>query len=94
MSKHTAGPWKLCREEHPRGWIVDANDGQYTICIVRDGTGEAQNIANARLIAAAPELLAVLQELRESADYWSEYDVPCGIVDRIDAAIAKAVSHE
>lgn len=32
----------------------------------------------------------MLQELAESAEYWSEYDVPVGIVDRINDAIAKA----
>ena len=31
--------------------------------------------------------LAVLQELKESSDYWSEYDVPIGIHERIDEAI-------
>ena len=46
--------------------------------------------ANARLVAAAPDLLAVVKELEESASYWSEYDVPLGIVDRLRAAIAKA----
>lgn len=35
-------------------------------------------------------LLAVLKELQESASYWSEYDVPLGIVNRINTAIAKA----
>lgn len=45
---------------------------------------------NAHLIAAAPDLLAVAKELEESASYWSEYDVPLGIVDRLRAAIAKA----
>ena len=45
---------------------------------------------DARLIAAAPELLTVLQDLQQSASYWSEYDVPLGIVERINAAIAKA----
>jgi hypothetical protein len=38
--------------------------------------------------AERDELLAVLKELQESAAYWSEYDVPLGIVDRINAAIA------
>ena len=45
---------------------------------------------NAHLIAAAPDLLAVVKELETSASYWSEYDVPLGIVDRLRAAIAKA----
>ena len=48
------------------------------------------NKADAQLIAASPDLYAVLKELQESAAYWSEYDVPLGIVDRINQAIAKA----
>jgi len=32
-------------------------------------------------------LRAVLTELDESCEYWSEYDVPLGIVDRIKAAL-------
>lgn len=35
-------------------------------------------------------LLEVLQELEESSSYWSEYDVPLGIVERIKDAIALA----
>lgn len=37
-------------------------------------------------------LLTVAKELQESAAYWSEYDVPLGIVDRLNAAIAKVAS--
>ena len=33
--------------------------------------------------------LAVLLELKESASYWGEYDVPIGIHERIDEAIAE-----
>jgi septum formation inhibitor-activating ATPase MinD len=36
------------------------------------------------------EMLEVLQELDECAYYWSQYDVPVGIHDRIKSAIAKA----
>jgi hypothetical protein len=39
-------------------------------------------------------MLAVLLELAESASYWSEYDVPLGIVDRINAAIANATGSQ
>ena len=39
---------------------------------------------------AMAEALAVLTELEQSAAYWSEYDVPLGIVERINAAIAAA----
>ena len=43
-----------------------------------------------RLKAVGVQMLAVMQELQESASYWSEYDVPIGIVERINAAIVKA----
>ena len=33
-------------------------------------------------------LLPICEELRESAEYWSEYDVPLGIVERLTVAIA------
>ncbi len=36
--------------------------------------------------------LAVLQELKECASYWSEYDVPIGIHERIDGAIAELLT--
>jgi len=40
------------------------------------------------LIQSAYQLREVLEELEESSDYWSEYFVPLGIVDRIKAALA------
>ena len=45
---------------------------------------------NVNLIVAAPEMLDILVELQECAQYWSEYDVPIGIVDRLNAVIEKA----
>ena len=39
-------------------------------------------------------LLNVCEELQESAAYWSEYDVPIGIVDRLNSAIEFAYGVE
>ncbi len=36
------------------------------------------------------EMLSVLEDLQESASYWSEYDVPVGIVERINSVVEKA----
>lgn len=90
MSKaqHTPGPWNArytpFRGGHDDIWCIDWSADQEEVAEIVHGE------ANACLIAAAPELLAVVIELQESAEYWSEYDVPIGIVDRIRAAIAKA----
>jgi hypothetical protein len=46
--------------------------------------------ANALLVSAGMEMLNVLKELYESSRYWSDYDVPLGIADRIKEAILKA----
>ena len=40
------------------------------------------------LLKQRDEMLSICAELQESAEYWSEYDVPLGIVDRLKAAIA------
>ena len=37
----------------------------------------------------APQMYSVLKELQESASYWSEYDVPLGIVDKINDVLKK-----
>lgn len=96
---HTPGPWEISLREMLDGWVivVDRNGG----IVANVNTETGPNIpplvsrkmpagANAALIAAAPEMLAILEELRESASYWSEYDVPLGIVERIESAIRKA----
>lgn len=92
MSNHTPGPWHVTaghRSIRP-SFISPGENGGFAICeMYADGRDFT---ANARLIAAAPQLLAVLEELSESAAYWSEYDVPIGIVDRINDAIATARS--
>ena len=42
----------------------------------------------------APQMYNVLKELQESASYWSEYDVPIGIVDRINDVLKKVENNK
>lgn len=86
MVKHTRGPWTV----QPSGHIT--KDGQLIAAVKLTDMGEAGD-ANARLIAAAPELLAALQEIathtRRSTLDPSEI-VPTGAATIARAAIAKA----
>lgn len=63
---HTPGPWKI-EDGEPNSQIVYIveSDGESTIGEIDlsgDGIDEETGMANARLIAAAPELLTLLEE--------------------------------
>ena len=84
MSKHTPGPWQWTQHFDP------------TISIYKDGFGQIARLydssagtgkANARLIAAAPDLLDALQSIIEDID--SEFGTDCDY-NKARAAIAKA----
>ena len=97
-AKHTPGPWVVKRPKNPRDAIglVSRQVGCMVrdICIVEDFRNK-ENEANARLIAAAPELLDALERI---ANYSSGGVIEDGTprADRHDmihiarAAIAKA----
>ena len=86
-TQHTPGPWQIWAEitaisRNPcTGHTISRGDDVF-IC---DAVGTSA--ADARLIAAAPELLAALQAV---ADYWAGGDVPADINAAMRAAIAKA----
>jgi hypothetical protein len=93
MNKHTPGPWKIA---HPytTEWdgceIQFGSDGE---CV----TDYVYSEADAKLIAAAPEMLEALEEIlnleiKHMGDYWSGdegYDVG-DVQDLCKAAIGKA----
>lgn len=60
------------------------------ICDLYKQTTE-EGKANAKLLCAAPDMLKILLELKDSTSYWSEYEVPLGIVERINSTINKAL---
>lgn len=73
MSKHTPGPWELAVMEC-KSWsictVYAAEQGWVEIFAPDGGTEDwrAENSANARLIAAAPDMLNALHALCDAAD--------------------------
>lgn len=68
MSKHTPGPWRLSKItafsiEGANGRHVASSGGYSTN--VNPEQADMESMANARLIAAAPELLETLEKLME-----------------------------
>ena len=57
------------------------------ICAVGD---DARHNRIANLIAAAPEMYGILEELEKIIEYVGEYEVPLGFQDRVKATLKKA----
>lgn len=93
MSKHTPGPWAT-KEVNDKGahvlWVMPIKANGHYVAEVGVNSPDAQ--ANARLIAAAPDLLEALEhalaELEQTAN--SEHIDPKHYFADIYAAIAKA----
>ena len=74
-AQHTPGPWRVLEQQYTSGaWGVVSDDRNWPNQHVANIHGEA----NARLIAAAPDLLAALSWgmsfLRQHRDYY-EYEI-------------------
>src|SRR5574343_74706 len=77
---HTKGPWEI-REGNDELWI--GPEGQDAVAVISKQISDAS--ANARLVAAAPELLAALKRLVVAAEMPDD-----GIAARIAKAEAEA----
>ncbi len=83
---HTPGPWKVGSGNAVQGWTVCIGDSEVLV----GGVGIA-SLANARLIAAAPELLEALLQLKRDGNDFAEWHPKFSpAIDAIYAAIAKA----
>ena len=60
MKAHTPGPWHVSRSGIDRLVYADSEHA-FDLAIVRSGGDDDEVNANARLIAAAPDLLAALK---------------------------------
>lgn len=86
VMQHTPGPWKYFYKSKYDAWHVSVPMSQGTMkwALFDDGVRSENPEADARLIVAAPGLLAALQEVVAISD--RKHDA----WDRAHAAIAKA----
>ncbi|HOQ61262.1 MAG TPA: hypothetical protein PKZ08_11610 [Vicinamibacterales bacterium] len=95
-ARHTPGPWKAVEAAYnPPGWLWVQNGPGALLADVHQNVNiplDARN-ANARLMAAAPELLEALQEIITAADGegWSQLDAG---FTKARAAVAKALGND
>jgi hypothetical protein len=100
MSGHTPGPWIVNARDTAKPFAIHALDGAppviaWTVCYGAPGIASDISDANARLVAAAPDLLATLREIvTEIRAYQSPECDDAGwgadLLKQADAAIAKA----
>ena len=72
MNKYTPGPWTASEGSPSDVWHVDMPDRQFSITVARGDEDWDMSVeevqANARLIAAAPDLLDALQGMITAFD--------------------------
>lgn len=91
--KHAPGPYDIdAPEEVVAGYEIQVRDWHGAITATAYGMDEATCVANARLIASAPDLLEALVEARDVID--SKIGLTVAILDQIRAAIARAEGGE
>jgi hypothetical protein len=85
-TKHTPGPWSVAIGDGC--FVVETNDA--FIRFVIHGSNQEGDEANARLIAAAPELLQAAKDFVEWFECSRIGDKPIAELSHARAAIAKA----
>ena len=100
MNKHTPGPWRTIESTNTtmrtvvgpdfpgQGYIADVN-----LC----RTSDAQDVdgeANARLIAAAPELLQLVKDMREAFYVKGTRKALLAVMERSKSVMEKAEGRE
>lgn len=92
MSNHTPGPWLWAMNDTKDRALITEQDG-YTVIYAQTTQHSAAHDsmeANIKLIAAAPELLEVLEACQKAYEMNHIYDMTPNLFERVDAAIAKA----
>lgn len=102
MSRHTEGPWAFLPEECDKPYIRIRGTvlgGRYKICNVLtpvyDGVHDREALetrANARLIASAPKLLSVLEQIFRTG--YTDFGDRIMVEDAIELATGRRPTNE
>lgn len=102
QTKHTPGPWAVCEDASGDTFVAAMMDSAQTICefgCADNDSDQAQIEADARLVAAAPDLLEALEWATAEIDGRTRYAPDChytaleqreNAIDKARAAIARA----
>ncbi len=88
--KHTPGPWVSHNDNNSEYMDIDSKSGKRisSVLIISDEDLQ-EDEANAKLIAAAPELLSAIQNLLSS--YQADFEITCSKLNETEAVkIARA----
>ena len=93
MSKHTKGPWSTWEDKDSEGdmeiFILEEEGSRELVCkLLPSQGGDNEDRANARLIATAPEMLAMLKRLATISTMDLKWD------EELQDIIAKAEGRE
>ena len=87
MTQHTPGPWIVWPDNNNRLQVGQSTN--YTVAEIMQTPIHGQE-ANARLIAAAPDLLEALQAIANGTEFWDSYPLEHSY-GKARAAIVKAI---
>ena len=89
-TNHTPGPWHICG--HDNGDLIMAVGDDEAVLATVYGTAQDEYAANARLIAAAPELFEACQQLLDYVEMTLAHDSSMS-VNQIMEALKRVKSH-
>ena len=91
---HTPGPWRYAHDGGTTAYIVESDGTSVAkLSVTENSTAHSGLEANARLMAAAPDLLEALQYCRQKIAYMTthgEWHSPGRAIEIADAAITRA----